>query len=214
MTYKSILLAGLMVATTVASEAVAQSDNAVPGEAGAPYAHMNHIAPIGTRTGKYFDIPESAKGPAVDPAKGYRIEELGDGLYMVTDNTNQSMFMVYDKGVVVIDVPQSYAAHVKQAIGEVTDKPITHVIYSHSHADHIGGTQSLGGHPVIIAHAETKRLLVEANDPDRPLPTVTFKDKYTLKLGNQTLELSYHGVGHEPGNIFIYAPRQKVLMVV
>jgi glyoxylase-like metal-dependent hydrolase (beta-lactamase superfamily II) len=122
--------------------------------------------------------------------------------------------MVYDKGVVVVDVPQSYAAHLNQAVREVTDKPVTHVIYSHSHADHIGGTQSLGGHPVIIAHEETKRLLAEANDPSRPLPTGTFEDKYTLKVGNQRLELSYHGVGHEPGNIFIYAPKQKVLMVV
>jgi glyoxylase-like metal-dependent hydrolase (beta-lactamase superfamily II) len=102
----------------------------------------------------------------------------------------------------------------RAAIAGVTDKPITHVIYSHSHADHIGGTGELGGHPVIIAHEETKRLLIEANDPNRPPPTVTFKDKYVLRQGNQALELSYHGVGHEPGNIFIYAPRQKVLMVV
>ena len=105
MTYKSIFFAGLLAATIAASDAVAQSDKTVPGEAGAPYANMNHIAPIGARTGKYFDIPESAKGPAVDPAKGYRIEELGDGLYMVTDNVYQSMFMIYDKGVVVIATP-------------------------------------------------------------------------------------------------------------
>jgi hypothetical protein len=51
-------------------------------------------------------------------------------------------------------------------------------------------------------------------DPNRPLPTVTFSDKYTLRVGNQVLELSYHGNAHEPGNIFIYAPAQRVLMVV
>ena len=211
---RATFLTVLLAATIGAPGAFAQSDNLVPGEAGTPYASMSHIAPIGVRTGKYLDVPESAKGPAVDPAKGYRIEQLGDGLYLATDNVNQSMFMVYDKGVVVIDAPQSYAAHLNEAIHEVTDKPVTHVIYSHSHADHIGGTLLLGGHPVIIAHEETKRLLAEANDPNRPLPTVTFKDKYTFKAGDQTLELSYHGVGHEPGNIFIYAPRQKVLMVV
>jgi glyoxylase-like metal-dependent hydrolase (beta-lactamase superfamily II) len=190
------------------------SQNSAPGEAGAPYADMNHIAPIGVRTGKYFDIPDGAKGPAVDPAKGYRTEMLGRGLYMVTDNANQSMFMVHDTGVIVVDVPQSYASQLAKAIREVSDKPVTHLIYSHSHADHIGGARTLGGKPVIIAHDETKRLLTEANDRERPLPTVTFQDKYTLRVGGQTLELSYHGVGHEPGNIFIYAPDQKVLMVV
>jgi glyoxylase-like metal-dependent hydrolase (beta-lactamase superfamily II) len=185
-----------------------------PGEAGEPYANMNHIAPIGVRTGRYLDIPASARGPAIDPQKGYRVEDLGGGVYMVTDNAISSMFVVCDKGVVVVDVPQAYAGKLRTAIREVTDKPITHVIYSHSHADHIGGTKELGGHPVIIAQEETRRLLAEAEDPARPLPTVTFKDRYVLRQGNQVLELSYHGVGHEPGNIFIYAPRQKVLMVV
>jgi glyoxylase-like metal-dependent hydrolase (beta-lactamase superfamily II) len=133
---------------------------------------------------------------------------------MITDNAYQSMFLVYDRGVVVIDAPPGYAAHIPQAIAEVSDKPITHIIYSHSHIDHIGGAKGLGAHPVIIAHEETLRLLKRAADPNRPLPTVTFSDKYTVRVGNQVLELSYHGNAHEPGNIFILAPAQRVLMVV
>jgi glyoxylase-like metal-dependent hydrolase (beta-lactamase superfamily II) len=62
----------------------------------------------------------------------------------------QSMFLVYDRGVVVIDAPPSSAKHIPEAIAEVTPLPITHVIYSHSHIDHIGGTHSLPGRPIII----------------------------------------------------------------
>jgi glyoxylase-like metal-dependent hydrolase (beta-lactamase superfamily II) len=175
---------------------------------------MPNIAPIGARISHYLAVPEEAKAPAVDPAKGYRLEEVGKGLYMITDNAYQSMFMVYETGVVVVDAPPGYAAHIVQGIREVTDKPITHLIYSHSHTDHIAGAKSLGDVPVIIAHEETKRLLVRDKDPNRPLPTVTFRDKYTLRAGSQELDLSYHGDGHEPGNIFIYAPAQRVLMVV
>jgi glyoxylase-like metal-dependent hydrolase (beta-lactamase superfamily II) len=47
-----------------------------------------------------------------------------------------------------------------------------------------------------------------------PVPTVTFAKNMTLQLGNQTLQLDYHGNNHLPGNIFIYAPKQKVLMLV
>ena len=133
---------------------------------------------------------------------------------MVTDGAYQSMFMMYEDGVVVIDAPPSYAAHIPQAIAEVTDKPITHVVYSHVHTDHIGGREALGGHPIIIAQAETNRLLARDNDPNRPLATVTFDDKYRLSVGSQVLELSYHGNAHVPGNIFIYAPKQRTLMVV
>nr|WP_057924895.1 hypothetical protein [Burkholderia ambifaria] len=35
-----------------------------------------------------------------------------------------------------------------------------------------------------------------------------------MQLGSQRLELAYYGDSHEPGNIFIYAPEQKTLMVV
>ena len=108
----------------------------------------------------------------------------------------------------------SLAAFIPKAIAEITSKPITHIVYSHSHADHIGAAKSLGGHPIIVAQEETKLLIGRANDPNRPLPTVTFHDRYVLKVGSQRLELSYHGNGHEPGNIFIYAPAQRTLMVV
>ena len=72
-----------------------------PGTAGEPYPHMPSIAPIGVRTGKYLDVPASSQGPAIDPAKGYGLQALGRGLYMITDNAIQSMFLVYDRGVVV-----------------------------------------------------------------------------------------------------------------
>src|SRR5713101_552368 len=213
-----LALTALFAVGMFTSAARAQSASA-GGEEGVaaaePYPNMPSIPPIGVRTGKYFDVPASAQGPAVDPAKGYRLEDFGGGLYMITDNQIQSMFLVYDRGVVVMDAPQSYAGKIPQAIKEVAgDKPITHLIYSHSHADHIGGAKALGGHPIIIAHEETLRLLKRDADPNRPLPTVTFANNYTLRVGKQVLDLTYHGNAHEPGNIFIYAPAQRVLMVV
>ncbi len=67
---------------------------------------------------------------------------------------------------------------------------------------------------VIIAQHETLRLLAEAADSKRPLPTVTFDETYTLRVGNQTLELRYPGPNHDTGNIIIYAKKQRVLMMV
>lgn len=214
-----LLLAGFVIAIVCASTVGIRGQSAdptsEPGAAGEPYPNMPSIAPIGVRIGKYLDVPSSSQGPPIDPAKGYRVQDLGSGLYMITDNAIQSMFLVYERGVVVIDAPQNLAAFIPRAIAEVAgDKPITHLIYSHSHADHIGGAKALSGHPIIIAHEETLRLLKRDADPNRPLPTITFSNNYTLRVGKQVLELSYHGNAHEPGNIFIYAPAQRVLMVV
>jgi glyoxylase-like metal-dependent hydrolase (beta-lactamase superfamily II) len=90
-------------------------------------------------------------------------------------------------------------------------------VYSHLHTDHIGGASLFNAsHPTIIAHAETRNRLVSLSplDPLRPLPSVTFEDDYIVSVGNQTLELSYHGPNHTPGNIFMYAPTQRVAVLV
>lgn len=207
----TLLAAAAACALSAAAPAMAQAPAGTPGT---PYRNMPELAPIGVRSDRYLPVPESAKAPPIDPAKSYRIQDLGRDLYLVTDNAYQSMFLVYETGVVVVDAPPGYARHIRAAIAEVTDRPITHMVYSHSHSDHIAGVKALGGRPVIIAHEETKRLLARDKDPERPLPSITFNDRYTLKVGSHRLELSYHGVAHEPGNIFIYAPEQRVLMVV
>jgi glyoxylase-like metal-dependent hydrolase (beta-lactamase superfamily II) len=213
-TLRPILIMAGMAALATSAYAQSVAPRNEQGAAKDPYPNMPAIPPIGVRTGKYLDVPPASRGEPVDPAKGYRLQKLGSGLYLITDNQIQSMILVYDRGVVVLDAPQSYAAHIRQAVAEVSDKPITHLIYSHSHADHIGGAKALGNIPVIIAQEETLKLLKRDADPNRPLPTVTFKNQYTLHVGDQVLELSYHGPGHEPGNTFIYAPKQRVLMVI
>jgi len=85
---------------------------------------------------------------------------------------------------------------------------------SRAHSDDIGGATSLEAKPTILAHAETNRLLARDSDPSRSLATVTFADQYRLSVGCQMLELSYQGKAHLPGHISIYAPKQRVLMVV
>jgi len=214
--FKRIFVIVVLLCIFILTAILVVAQEPKPGPKDNPYPNMPLIAPIGERIEKYIPVNESAKGPAIDPAKGYRLQVLGKGLYMLTNNAYQSMFMVYEKGVVVVDAPPPLQQYILKAIAEVTNKPITHLIYSHAHNDHIGGTKSLNldKGTTIIAHEETKRLLARAKDVNRPIPTVTFKDKYLLKVGSQKLELSYHGVAHEPGNIFIYAPAQKTLMVI
>ena len=170
--------------------------------------------PNNSTTVNATQIPENAKGPTI-PSKGYLVEEIRDGLYWVTDGVYNTMFLASDDGVIAVDAPPSLGENYIKAIREVTDKPIKYVVYSHSHTDHIGAAGNIYPDNVtIVAQEETAKLLKIANDSNRPLPTVTFKDNYNLTLDNQTLELDYKGVNHEPGNTYIYAPNQKTLMFV
>jgi glyoxylase-like metal-dependent hydrolase (beta-lactamase superfamily II) len=175
----------------------------------------------------YSPVPEQAKGVSIPKDKGYVVEEINDGLYWVTEGAYTAMFLTTGKGVIVVDAPPSFGDKMLKAIGDVTKEPITHVVYSHAHADHIGGASMYPTTAKYIAHAETKKRLQRMNDANRafpygmfvggkpvPMPTITFEDNYTLKVGSQILRLEYKGDDHEPGNIYVYAPKQKVLMKI
>ena len=165
-------------------------------------------------------IPETAKGPPIPAAKGYLVQEIRNHLYWVTDGSYNTMFLVTDKGVVAVDAPPTIGKNYLKAIKEVTDKPVTYVIYSHAHLDHIGAAGIFPKNATFIAQQETAAELQRAKSVAKnvsmvpPIPTVTFTKNYTLQIGNQSLKLDYYGVNHLPGNIFIYAPNQKVLMLV
>jgi glyoxylase-like metal-dependent hydrolase (beta-lactamase superfamily II) len=170
-------------------------------------------------TTSIVQIPEAAKGPKI-PTKGYLVQEIRDHLYWVTDGSYNTMFLVTDKGVVAVDAPPSIGKNYLKAIAEVTNMPVTYVIYSHAHIDHIGAAGIFPKNATFIAQQETAAELQRAKSVAKnvsmvpPIPTVTFTKNYTLQIGNQTLKLDYYGVNHLPGNIFIYAPKQKVLMLV
>jgi glyoxylase-like metal-dependent hydrolase (beta-lactamase superfamily II) len=172
-------------------------------------------------------VPASAFDPEVDLSKGYFVDEIQDGLFWATDGTYQIIFMEYKHGVIVVDAPPTMGGNILKAIADVTDKPITHVVYSHSHADHIAAAGIYPEDATIIAHEETATLLEKALSPDRdypygvfagggpvPLPDITFKKQFTFRRGDQVLKLEYKGPNHQAGNIFIYAPKQKTLMLV
>jgi glyoxylase-like metal-dependent hydrolase (beta-lactamase superfamily II) len=161
----------------------------------------------------FAPLPDAARGPAI-PEAGYLVEEIGGGLYWLTEGVYQVMFLVTGEGVVVVDAPPTIGANLLRGIADVTDEPITHVVYSHAHADHIGAAVLYPADAERIAHAETARLLERSGDPNRPLPTRTFEDALTLAVGDQTLRLEFRGSNHSPDNIFVWAPRQETLLLI
>lgn len=149
--------------------------------------------------------------------KGYDLKEVKDNVYVVSANGYNVMFLVTGEGVVVIDAPPGIGDKILKAISEVTDEIIGHLIYSHAHKDHIGAAHIIFQQQPeieIVAQNETADILKMRNDLDRPIPTTTFIDNTTLTIGNKTIQLTYPGPYHQRGNIFIYVPEQKVLMVV
>lgn len=158
-------------------------------------------------------LPPTSQGPTI-PAKGYHVAPIREGVYWVTDGIYNAMFLVYETGVVAVDAPPTIGDKMLKAIREVTKKPITHLVYSHSHTDHIGAAYLFPKSAKIVAHRDTALTLKRRMDSRRPVPSITFEKSFELRVGSQKLQLDYKGPNHESGNIFIFAPKQKVLMLV
>jgi len=153
---------------------------------------------------------KAAQGQAAAPL----LREVREGLYWLSDGAYNTMFLVSTKGVIAVDPLPTLGRGYLDAVRKVTDQPVTHVVYSHDHADHIGAAELFPRSAAIVAHAETAAILARRRDPRRPPPTATFQDRFVLQAGDQTLHLEYKGVNHSPGNLFLYAPKQRVLMLV
>jgi glyoxylase-like metal-dependent hydrolase (beta-lactamase superfamily II) len=150
----------------------------------------------------YAPVPRSALGPALND-QGYYVGRVERNLYWVTDGTYQSAFLTTTDGVVLLDAPPTIGHNIRRAVDEiaaangVTDK-VTHLIYSHHHADHAGAAFLFDKDVVRIGHEESRRLLLRDDDPSRPAPHETFQDRRSLDIGGERIDLAWYGSTTHP----------------
>lgn len=141
-------------------------------------------------------------------------------------------FVVTQDSVVMIDALGSPAAAEKLVaqIRKITPKPISHVILTHYHADHVYGLQvfkALGAQ--VVAHtlgkaylySDAARLRLEASRKDlapwiddntRLVPADVWIDGRTeMTIGGTRFVLQPAGPAHTPEDLAIYLPKQQVL---
>jgi glyoxylase-like metal-dependent hydrolase (beta-lactamase superfamily II) len=166
----------------------------------------------------YAPVPPSSLGPALND-QGYYVARVQRNLYWVTDGTYQAAFLTTREGVVLFDAPPTIGHNLQRAVDEIAaangvSNTVTHLVYSHHHADHTGASSLFGKDVVRIGHEATRELLLRDNDPTRPAPTVTFRDRHTLHIGGERVRLAWHGSNHTPDNIYIHFPDHDTLMLV
>lgn len=130
------------------------------------------------------------------PGDGPYLKEMAENLYFVEDYNNGGniCFLVSGKGVLVIDAgnyPGPTSA-VASLIGKVTDQPITTIIYTHCHGDHVGGAAGWPDDAKIIAHNN-----LPANLAKFVIPGVEEFRQELGKYGEDSLKARYGDVFEE-----------------
>src|SRR2546430_13720399 len=104
----------------------------------------------------YAPVPRSALGPALNE-QGYYVGRVEGTLYWITDGTYQSAFLTTSDGVVLLDAPPTIGHNIQRAVDEIASangvsNKVTHLIYSHHHADHACASSLFDKNVTRIGH--------------------------------------------------------------
>ena len=151
---------------------------------------------------------------------------LGEGMFMFSGDGGNVTAIVDDGNTLLIDSGiDSRVSELSEAIVKATMRPVTQLVNTHWHFDHIGGNVYFGSEGVsIIAQENVKKRLSSVQDvpfiglrdghyPSQALPAVTYSSSMTLNQGSQRLILANYGSAHTDGDTVIYIAPANVVVV-
>ena len=143
------------------------------------------------------------------------IKKVGDNLYVIPGAGGNTTVFVTQGGVVLVDtkLPNNGEAILNQ-VRRVTDKPVSTIINTHSHPDHIGSNDYFPASVDVVTHENTRKWMAAnprvASNPVA-MPDRTFTDRMTLGSGDDRIELYYFGAGHTNGDAFVVFPARRAM---
>jgi glyoxylase-like metal-dependent hydrolase (beta-lactamase superfamily II) len=162
--------------------------------------------------------------------KVLEVEKLKDNLFVLRaagSGGNTAVF-VTTTGVVVVDTKNpGWGQPILDKIRELTDKPVTMIINTHTHGDHVSGNVEFPPTVDVVTQQNTKvnmaKMISPNGPPAKPTPTIfetnggrglpkrTFKGKMTIGRGSDRIDLRYFGRGHTNGDAWVVFPALRIM---
>jgi glyoxylase-like metal-dependent hydrolase (beta-lactamase superfamily II) len=153
-------------------------------------------------------LPALAPQAIAQDAERSLTNVAGD-VWRFQNNFHFSVLVVTETGVVITDpINADVAAWIEAEVATRFGKPITHLVYSHSHGDHASGG---------AAFADTATVIVQENAPaeiDGVTPDIRFSDRMSFSTGGKTIELTALGPGHGADMLAMVIRPENVAYIV
>ena len=173
---------------------------------------------------------QAPAGGAQPAPRVITVEKLKDNLFVLKGGGGNTAVFVGTNGVVVVDTKNpGWGQLILDKIKELTDKPVTRIINTHTHGDHVSGNVEFPATVDIVVQEHTKTRM-EAMAPvtgipsrggpptnifkengGKGMPKRTFKDKMTIDKGADQIDLFYFGRGHTDGDAWVVFPALRVM---
>ncbi len=155
----------------------------------------------------------AAQGVRIPPTGA--IKQVRDNLYVIPGAGGNTTVFVTQAGVVLVDtkLANNGEAILKQ-VRTVSDRPVTTIINTHSHPDHIGSNDYFPAAVEVVTHENTRKwMAANAKVAANPvvMPDKTYTDTMTLGSGADRIDLYYFGAGHTDGDAFVVFPSVRAM---
>ena len=119
-------------------------------------------------------------------------------------------------GVVVVDAKNpGWGKPILDKIKELTPKPVTTLINTHTHGDHVSGNVEFPATIDFVAQENTKanmeKMPIFKEHNGVGMAKRTFKDKMTIGKGADQIDLYYFGPGHTNGDAWVVFPALRTV---
>lgn len=175
--------------------------------------------------------PPVASSDANPPRPIVAVDEVGPGLWHLTGQSHHSVVAEFSDHLTLVEAPQS-EARTLAVIGRARElrpaKPLTQVIASHHHFDHIAGLRAAVSEGLALVVPATTRPFYEALlarprllSPDalaaapKPAQFLTYDRELTIEDAVMSLQvLPIEGSAHADPFVMVYFPKQRALYEV
>lgn len=149
-----------------------------------------------------------AQPPAANAPKVIEVEKVKDNLWVLRGGGGNTAVFATAGGVTVVDAKNpGWGQPILEKIKELTDKPVTTLINTHTHGDHVSGNVEFPASVDIIVQENTKanmeKMPIFKDHNGAGMAKRTFKDTMTLGKGADEVDLYYFGPGHTNGDAWV-----------
>jgi glyoxylase-like metal-dependent hydrolase (beta-lactamase superfamily II) len=154
--------------------------------------------------------------PAADAPKVIDVEKVKDNLYVLRGGGGNTAVFIRADGVAVVDAKNpGWGRPILDAIKQLTPKPVTLLINTHTHGDHVSGNVEFPASVDVVVQENTRtnmqKMPIFKEHGNAGMAKRTFKDRLTIGAGTDQIDLYYFGPGHTNGDAWVVFPAHRIV---
>ncbi len=176
------------------------------------------IAALVAVGGLSLTLAAARQAAAPQGPKTLQVDKLRDNLYVLKGGGGNTAVFVTSTGVVVVDAKNpGWGQPILDKVRELTNKPVTTLINTHTHGDHVSGNVEFPATVDVVTQENTKtnmeRMDIFKQNDNRGMAKRTFKDRMSIGRDADRIDLYYFGPGHTNGDAWVVFPALRTVHI-